>query len=249
MRRLPVIILLCALPAFAEDFWKGKPFTEWTEKEIRRMLTNSPWAKEVAASMPGGGGGGAGGMGGRGGGRRGGGGGGGGIPSADSSGGGGGEGMGGGNMGGGGASSPPAILANVRWQTALPVKRALVRMRFGEEAGTSTQAKQVLDADDPVYLIVLEGLPARMAQIGEARLKESLQKSTMLKHGSKNPIAPAQIQVGLVEKRLLIYFAFPKSDAIVLEDKDVEFVSKVGPMEFKKKFKLADMVVDGKLTL
>jgi hypothetical protein len=29
----------------------------------------------------------------------------------------------------------------------------------------------------------------------------------------------------------------------------VEFVSKVGPAEFKKKFKLAEMVVDGKLTL
>ena len=36
---------------------------------------------------------------------------------------------------------------------------------------------------------------------------------------------------------------------VVLEDKDVEFISKVGPMEFKKKFKLADMVMDGKLTL
>jgi hypothetical protein len=246
MRVLPVAILLCAVPAFAEDFWKAKPFMEWTEKEIKRMLTNSPWAKEVAASMPGGGGGG--GMGGRGGGRKGGGGG---IPGADvgGGGGGGGEGMGGGNVGGGGPSSPPAILAKVRWQTALPVKQALVRMKFGEEAGTSTQAKQVLEAADPVYLIVLEGLPARMAQMGEARLKDSLQKSTLLKHGEKSPIAPAQIQVGLVEKTLLIYFAFPKTDAIALEDKDVEFVSKVGPMEFKKKFKLADMVVGGKLTL
>lgn len=157
--------------------------------------------------------------------------------------------MGGGNVGGGGASSPPAIVAKVRWQTALPVKQALVRMKFGEEAGTSAQAKQALEATDPVYLIVLEGLPARMAQMGEARLKETLQKSTMLRHGEKRPIAPTQIQVGLVEKTLLIYFAFPKTDAIVLEDKDVEFVSKVGPMEFKKKFKLAEMVVDGKLTL
>jgi len=34
-----------------------------------------------------------------------------------------------------------------------------------------------------------------------------------------------------------------------LEDKDVEFIAKVGPMEFKKKFKLAEMVMGGKLTL
>ena len=71
----------------------------------------------------------------------------------------------------------------------------------------------------------------------------------MLKRGDKTPIMPVQVQLGVVEKTVLVYFVFPKSDAIVLEDKDVEFVSKVGPMEFKKKFKLADMVMDGKLTL
>jgi hypothetical protein len=53
----------------------------------------------------------------------------------------------------------------------------------------------------------------------------------------------------VVEKTVLLYFAFPKTEEITLEDKEVEFISKVGPMEFKKKFKLADMVLNGKLTL
>jgi hypothetical protein len=95
----------------------------------------------------------------------------------------------------------------------------------------------------------MEGLPQRMAQMGGARLQENLKKSTLLKHGEKTPISPIQVEIGMVEKQVLIYFAFPKTEEIVLEDKDVEFVSKVGPAEFKKKFKLADMVVDSKLTL
>jgi hypothetical protein len=150
-------------------------------------------------------------------------------------------------MGGGG--SAPEVLMKLRWQTALPVKQALIKMKFGAEAATSTQAQQLLAAADEVYLVVMEGLPQRMAQAGAARLQESLKKTTMLKHGDKTPILPVQVQLGMVDKSVLVYFAFPKTDAIVLEDKDVEFISKVGPMEFKKKFKLADMVMDGKLTL
>ena len=193
---------MCLPPAFSEDFWKSKPYTEWTEKELKKMLTNSPWAKDVAAGMQG--------------------------------------------MGGGMA---PAPTAKVRWQTALPVKQALVKMKFGAEAATSTQAQQLLASVDTFYLIVMEGLPQRIAQMGGARLQENLKKSTMLKRGDKPPILPTQIEVGVADKLVLIYYAFPKTDAIVLEDKEVEFVSKVGPMEFKKKFKLADMVMDGKLTL
>ena len=149
-------------------------------------------------------------------------------------------------MGGGGA---PAPTAKVRWQTALPVKQALVKMKFGAEAATSTQAQQLLASADTFYVIVMEGLPQRIAQMGGARLQENLKKSTMLKRGDKPPILPMQIEVGVADKLVLVYYAFPKTDAIVLEDKDVEFISKIGPMEFKKKFKLADMVMDGKLTL
>lgn len=162
---------------------------------------------------------------------------------------GGGGGMGGEMGGAGGGGGAPSVTGKVRFQTALPVKQALVRMKFGGEAATSTQAQQLLAAADPFYLVVLEGLPTRMAQMGSARLQESLKKTTMIKHGDKTPLTPAQVQIGMVEKTLLIYFAFPKSDAIVMEDKEIEFVSKVGPLEFKKKFKLAEMVVDGKLTL
>lgn len=250
MRLLPITLLLAALPALAEDFWKAKPYTEWSEKEIKKLLTNSPWAKDVAASMQGGMGGG--GMGGGRGGR--GGRGGGGAPSTpdasvSSMGGGGEASVGGGGTMGGAPGSPPQITGKVRFQNAPPVKQAIVRMRFGQETATSTQAQQILAAADPVYLVVLEGLPQRMAQAGGARLQQALLKATVLKHGEKDPIAPVQVQIGAIEKVLAIYFAFPKTDAIVLEDKDVEFVSKIGGMEFKKKFKLADMVVDGKLLL
>ena len=51
MKRFTICALL--MLAFAvilwagdKDFWKSKPYTEWTEKEVEKMLTDSPWVKK-----------------------------------------------------------------------------------------------------------------------------------------------------------------------------------------------------------
>lgn len=41
---------LAAMPGWAfgsKEFWESKPSTEWSSAEVERMLTKSPWAKEV----------------------------------------------------------------------------------------------------------------------------------------------------------------------------------------------------------
>lgn len=45
--------LVCAAEARAQkEDWQGKPFREWTEKEARKVLSDSPWAKTVSSSGP-----------------------------------------------------------------------------------------------------------------------------------------------------------------------------------------------------
>ena len=51
------------------------------------------------------------------------------------------------------------------------------------------------------------------------------------------------------EESVTLYVAFPRTDPIVLEDKNVEFEMKLGPMTVRGKFKLKDMLFDGKLEL
>src|SRR5262249_20137976 len=36
-----------------KDFWAQKPYAEWTEKDLEKILSNSPWAKTIAISMGG----------------------------------------------------------------------------------------------------------------------------------------------------------------------------------------------------
>jgi hypothetical protein len=41
---------VAAVPAWAfasKEFWDTKPYSEWNSSEVERMLTKSPWAKEV----------------------------------------------------------------------------------------------------------------------------------------------------------------------------------------------------------
>jgi len=38
------------LDAAATDFWNKKPPSQWTHEEIDRLITKSPWAKDVKAN-------------------------------------------------------------------------------------------------------------------------------------------------------------------------------------------------------
>ncbi len=69
-----LMLALGVTALLAADFWKAKKFTEWSDKEVQKMLDDSPWAHKDALAMQGGGGmpGGGGGGGGRRGGGRGG---------------------------------------------------------------------------------------------------------------------------------------------------------------------------------
>src|SRR5258708_2292180 len=63
-----------------------------------------------------------------------------------------------------------------------------------------------------------------------------------------DPIEAGSVQRIPGEKGSVAFF-FPKTSAITLEDKEVEFVSKVARIEVRRKFKLKDMVVGDKLEL
>ena len=249
----------------AANFWETKDYTQWSAKEVKRILHNSPWAKKVALTFggmsgaggqrpPGGfeggaGGGAGGGGGGFGGAGGGGGGGGGGFGGAGGGGGGGGgasRGGGGYNRAGGGRM-PPQRELTIQWSSALPIKQALMRGRFGNEAHTAAQAKQFLEKSETHYVVAVAGFSGRMA--GMSRNTDRLKETTALKRKSKDPIRPEIIETHRQEESVTLFVSFPRTDPIALEDKNVEFEMKLGPMTVKRKFRLKDMLFDGKLEL
>jgi len=257
MRTAVVVAGLLAAGALlqAEDFWEKKKYAEWTDKEVRQMVTNSPWARRVeiplGSAMSGGGG-----RGGRGGGRggRGGGGAGGGGFGAESAGGGfpgaGGEEAGGGLGGegvGGGGGPAPTLPVTVRWQSALPVRQALVKSRFGAEAATSQEAAKMLATEQQYYIVVISGLPGRFL---EGAPPGALKNSSALRLSKSQSIEASDVKVSQGQPLADVYLLFPRTRALRLEDKEVELVvTGLGPLEVRRKFRLKEMLFDGKLQL
>jgi hypothetical protein len=242
------LFFLAALWLGAADFWQKKKYTDWTPKEAQQMVKDSPWARPVSVRLDTGGrntgsGGGRGGKGGGGGGR---GGGGGGIMDASS--GSASDPMRGGGGGGGGGMAgegDPSIMAVVRWHSALPVKQAVARIRFGDEAATAPEAAKMLAREETSYVVGIANLPP-MAM----RAKPDQIKSTaFLKVKGKEPIAAADVRAERDQaNRVNVYLVFPRTP-IEVSDQEVEVTVKLATIEIHRKFKLKDMVFDGKLRL
>ena len=84
---------------------------------------------------------------------------------------------------------------------------------------------------------------------GMSRNTDRLKETTTLKRKNKEPIRPEVVELSNQEESVTLFVGFPRTDPIVLEDKNVEFEMKLGPMTVKRKFKLKDMLFDGKLEL
>jgi hypothetical protein len=251
MKKLLPLFLTLALSLWAADFWQSKPYTDWSDKDVQKLLSSSPWAKEISIAMTAGGGGGAG----KGGGKKGGGGGG--DVTGDSPISGPAAGGGGGSanraadthdVGPGTPSGAPTMTLTLSWRTALPVREAVAKQKFGADAATSADAKKIVEEPQKSYAILMSGLPGRMLGASD-RMKSELMKNTSLIVKGKDPIMASDIQTGGNEKSAAVLFLFPKTSAIDLDDKEVEFSTKVGQSVVKQKFKLKDMVFNGKLEL
>ena len=223
--------LLASVALTAADFWQEKDFAVWSAQQVEKMLTDSPWAKKVTivtgslreGALDGFQGGGAGPGGG-----------------------------GGGSRSGDGNNAEfqqiRRVTVTVAWISALPFRQALVRRQTGPGATISPDQQRQFTEDAPFYTVAVAGLPLRMA--ARVRTVDEVRAKTALKPNRKEGIAPADIRVAKDgDQSVRVEFLFPKTHAITLDDKDVEFITSLGGVEVKKKFGLADMLVRGRLLL
>jgi hypothetical protein len=243
MRRTLFLVLsalLVAGVALAEDFWDKKEYMQWTDEEVKKIMTNSPWAKDVTISAPISA---VGGRGSRGPAPSGGG------TDVETGGGGGRRGGRGGGGGGGGESgggAPDALVTlNISWRSAALLRQALVRSRLGAGAAVPSDAAQAISAEQENYVIVVSGVPAGMSRVLQ---NTPIDKST-IRAGKKPPVAAMAANAQTRTQTLDVIFLFPKRQVITTEDKEVEVVLMIGQIELKKKFNLKDMVYKGKLDL
>ena len=268
MKKFSVICLVLAglLTSFLlakKKFWEEKPFTEWTEENIAKLMTSSPWAKQETVTVLGYGqrgrsypqGGGSGSGSGRGG-----------APSAGSDsgggggvpgGGGGGGGVPGGGGGGGGArgqqSSPlPAGYQRVEitWMS-YPIVQAMARQRQISEGLSEEEVMGLVPQNEDTIQILLRG---RVLGTLIHPSDEDIEEKTYLKKKNGEQISVSTVTFSENFRfNPWILLVFPKrvgtKPTLTLADKEVRLVVQVGNRKFKPKFKLKKMVVHGVLMI
>lgn len=214
----------------AADPWQARQPSEWNVKDIQKILNDSPWARLVSVSLHAVG------------------------DKGTSMGGGRGAANGPGERYGGGelAAAPPVGTFLVRWDSARPIKEALVRSRMGAMADISPQAKEFLEREERQYVISLVAVEPRRDggerhQPGGDMLNR-IKAATALQRRGHNMLHPAAVVAPKEGPAILTYY-FPKTDPIVLEDKEVEFATHAAPAVLRTNFRLKTMVFQGQLAL
>jgi hypothetical protein len=134
----------------------------------------------------------------------------------------------------------------VRWQSALPVKQAFVRLKYGTQAATSDDAKKILEREETDYEIVLTGPFRALIRSGSPEaVGKAIMGATSLSLKGKDDVRPSGLQVGAND----ILLTFPRTTAFTADDREVEFSTKLGDVALKYKFKLKDMMFNGKLEM
>jgi len=220
-----------------KEFWVTKPYTEWTAKEVEKLLLKeSPWTRVLLRNQTSSGGG------------------------AISNTGGGGGSRGGGGGGGSSEGGPPAIYFN--WY-AKPIREAVVRqMMLNVPNVTKEQLDNILNHKSQFYEVMVSGYAVGSgarggrggrgaspdAEAALAKFKEDtyLQKKDNSKIPLVNLVAPRA-------RNAAYFLQFTKEidgkPALTAEDKEVTLVIRIEDNVYKYKFKLADMMIGDNLEL
>lgn len=220
--------------------WDRKSFSEWSEEEVRRLLTDSPWAKVLTIPLkleksapqalptwkdiPGTG-----------------------PTLPDTSPGG----MGGSPVGGIGAPRPKLprqARIIVRWRSALPVRQALVRHKYGAEVD-SLPARRLLELDEPFYVIEVLGIPSLVAHRGPEFLQTELYRSAYLRTRTGRLLRADSVYVAVQGLLLGITLRFPRQTPLAPEDGWVDVGAHADAFEFVRRFDLRKMRYGGRPAL
>ena len=220
---------------WGKDFWDDKPFTQWSEQEAMKILSESPWARTqtVIASVLGGqqqsnssrvkd------------------------IPRVQSAGTNSGAGLSQTGVSFGAGDSVPLF---VRWHSSARIRQALGRLGQLQQNVPEAEVRKFAEAPMEDYQIAVTGpLLETFNQMSLASFQEKTfltsKKNKAKKIALKKYEAPKDRQDGVA------MFSFSRlmdgKPALSPEDDEVEFVAQGNKINLKASFKIAKMMTDGK---
>ncbi|HUO35635.1 MAG TPA: hypothetical protein VMU43_11650 [Candidatus Acidoferrum sp.] len=218
-------VLIAGATFGADEPWKTKPFQQWTEKDIDRILSSSPWVRSIV------------------------------LPAGDSPGGfGGSTGLEGppgrgptGANNPNNPNSPPSLQQGeqqeaqpstrtfyIFWQSSKTMRAAVAQRAVLQSKMSEADAEKYVDVTLVDYQVVVQGQNMRIFQDYDEKYT---QEGSFLKFKkSKEKVSPSKVEFQKApdgDTITAVIFSFPKklpsgSPLILPDEKSIEFTCKLG---------------------
>jgi hypothetical protein len=234
---LLMAVMFAAMAVYASDVWKDKDFDKWDQKDVDKILKDSPWSKQIQF-----GGGGAAGMA---------------APytatgdaanqNSVSGAGGGGSSRSTSAINGTGAMQGmgKAMNFSVYWYSSRTVREALMRRRELSGGTTTEDARKALSTELGTYQVLVQSSDLGMFGKDEEALKAH---SYLTLKSTKEKISPVTVKIekGQNDRPIAVIYEFPKKSAtgeptINASEKGVEFYTEAGKTPLKVSFDISKM--------
>lgn len=229
-------LCLLALSAFAAD-WERKPFPDWSDQDVLRLLTDSPWTRRRSVTfqwykrdrtqldvrdIPGTSG-----------------------PNAQTN-----KSMSPiGGIGVAKSSLPPSADLLIRWSSSLPIRQAVALYKARDAKLDNSAMNQLIGAAGPDYVLEIYGLPAEVAHLGTGTLELAATRAVTLRTASGRTVRPARAEARLDGLNVTLFLHFPRSTEFTLQDRDIEVEADFEIFRFKEHFNLKAMRYLGHLDM
>lgn len=215
--------------------WDRKPFPQWNEDTVYKLVTDSPWARPRRVNLtwhareqrplrpediPGN--------------RR--------SPIP--------EGIG--PLGGIGAPRsklPDTADILVRWASALPVRQATAVYKARRQKAPRGKATELVEPRNAGYVVEVFGIPSEVGHRGPESVAAVVRASAYLVTKSGRTVRPNDVKVTMQALTMSVFVHFPEAEPLRLEDKEVDFFADFQIFQVREKFKLDEMRYGGTLEL
>jgi hypothetical protein len=223
--------LVAAAAALPSDVWKDKDFQNWDQKDVQKILTDSPWSKKIQIASSGAAGNGS-------------------MTHSN------GTGPTGGGTGAQGNladriaadQQEPGQQINlvISWFSSRTIREAMARRK--EIAGASEEdARKMLTEEPTTYDVAVSG--SGLTVFGEIQENYLKSHSYLMSKTTKEKMAPLEVTVQRAQsdQPVAIIFKFAKATAsgapaIGKDEKGVEFFTQAGKMPIRIQFDLSKMM-------
>ena len=133
------------------------------------------------------------------------------------------------------------IYLTVRWASALPVRQAFALQQ--------SKAPETIEIAEPEYVVEIAGFPTTLIRQGARRFEAELADSARLIVAGRPNLKPVSAHVPEHGMHLMATLRFPKFETLDTKEGDIAIQAASGSLKVDQRFKLKDMIYDGRLEL